>query len=101
MNKYELKEKIAETVIEIKKIKKELRKNHEEIGIGYAAGLMERLDYGLKNEVRAMYLVYGWFRGRTRKQVDSATEIPFIVIHKAKKLLNEDASPLFLKWLNE
>lgn len=101
MNKYELKEKIAEKVIEIKKIKKELRKNHREIGVGYAGGLMGRLDYGLKNEVRAMYLVYGWFRGRTRKQVDLATEIPFIVIHKAKKLLNEDAHEHFNKWLKE
>lgn len=100
MNKYELKEKIAEKVIKIKENKKLLRQNHQELGIHKVASAMEVLDIQLKPSVRAMYLIYGWFRGKTLKQVDTG-EIPYSVIFKAKKLLDKEAHEHFDKWLKE
>ena len=97
MNTQELKAAIAVKVIEIKKLKKLLTEDHSKIGYNKASSAMSNL-HDHKQEVRAMYLIYGWFREKRYDEIEQSKEIPWTVFYYAKKLLG-DHYPLFSEWL--
>jgi hypothetical protein len=97
MKIYELKEKIAEVNVDIKALKKELRQPHDEVQ--NSSSKMYKL-YDLKCKVRAMYLIYGWFRGKRLDQIEKYPLENYYVTYHVKKLLaDDDKFKLFNEWI--
>ena len=97
MNTNELKAAIEAKVIKIKEVKSELRKDHRDVP--NSSSLMYEL-WGHKAQIRAMYLVYGWFRGKPYSVIEQNSEVHYGILYYVKKLLdNDDHYKLFLNWL--
>lgn len=99
MNTQELKRAIEAKVIEIKEAKKVLRQSHDNLTYTEQSNAMYGL-WKLKAEIRAMYLVYGWFRARPYRAIETPKSDPHQVSYFVKKLLdNDDHYKLYLEWL--
>lgn len=98
MKKHEIKELIATKVEKIKKLKATLKRPHSELKY-LGAGDMSALDSERK-EIRVLYLVYAWYSGKSRNQVELIrnSEPPLYFIKSFFKD-EPDHLQLFLEWL--
>jgi hypothetical protein len=98
MNAHEIKTAIAEKVIEIKAQKAVLRQPHSTLNYG---GSIEMYKLHVaRREIRAMYLVYGWFRGLRADQIEVKPPRSVQCRYDMKKVLvDEDYQTLFEEWL--
>jgi len=101
MKTHELKKAIEAKVEEIKTLKKKLRQDHRQYTYSEVSGMMESL-HERRREIRAMYLIYGWFRGKRISQIEK-NPVPWYLIsyYTVTKILDDDKEKvkLFKEWM--
>lgn len=102
MNKYELKDRIKQTELEIKELKRKLRIPHSTYGLHSASIMMSNLHMR-KCEVRTMYALYGFFRGKKLSDFDKTATMALFSYQELKLVLNADNEKmdLFKTWVKE
>jgi len=96
MQTQELKTVIKTKATAIKDLKKELRKDHSTLP--NSSGMQYSL-WAMRQEIRVLYLVYGWFRGQRADEIERGSSSDVSLYH-AKKFFNDDAIyELFKEWM--